>query len=90
MDKAKRAWTSTLKNQCDKYGPNDIPCFSMINRWGGTSIGVTAHETFTKGFELARGNRTTVGPYEADYSNGSQLRKAIEAAINEIGNEISS
>ena len=70
--------------------PNDIPCFSMIKRQGGTSIGVTSHETFTKGFELARGNRTTVGPYEADYNEGSQLRKAIEAAINEIGNNISS
>jgi len=67
---------------------NDIPCFSMIKRWGGTTIGVTPLKTFKKGFELARGNRTTVGPYDADYNDGSQLRKAIEAAINEIGNDI--
>ena len=69
---------------------NDIPCFSMLKKQGGTSIGVTSHETFTKGFELARGDRTTVGPYDADYNEGSQLRKSIEAAINSIGNNISS
>lgn len=69
---------------------NDIPCFSMLKKQGGTSIGVTSQDSFAKGFELARGDRTTVGPYDADYNEGSQLRKAIESAINEIGNKISS
>lgn len=68
--------------------PNDIPCFSMIKKLGGTSIGVTQHETFTREFELARGDRYTAGPYEADYTKGSQLRKIIDAAINRIGKDI--
>lgn len=33
------------------------------------------------GYQLAKGNRTTIGPYSPDYRNGSDMRRALEAAI---------
>ena len=60
-------------------GPSDIPCFSMIIANGGDGIGVT--EKIAKGYELAKGKRTTTGPYSPDYRSGSDMRKTLEAAI---------
>ncbi len=60
-------------------GPSDIPCFSMITANGGDGIGVT--EKTRKGYELAKGRRTTTGPYSPDYRSGSDMRRALEAAI---------
>jgi hypothetical protein len=60
-------------------GPSDIPCFSMITASGGDGIGVT--EKIAKGYELAKGKRTTTGPYSPDYRTGSDMRRALEAAI---------
>ena len=68
--------------------PNDIPSFSMVQRMGGTSVGVSGEDTFRKGFELAKGSRTTVGPYSADYSDTSELRKSLESAILKLSNDI--
>lgn len=68
--------------------PNDIPSFSMVDKMGGTSVGVSGENTFRKGFELAKGKRTTVGPYSADYSTNSELRKALESAILKLSNDI--
>lgn len=68
--------------------PNDIPSFSMVQRLGGTSVGVSGEDTFRKGFELAKGNRTTVGPYSADYSDTSELRKSLESAVLKLANDI--
>ena len=66
---------------------NDIPCFSMVQRMKGTSFGITGGK-FRKGFELAKGNRTTVGPYTADYTKNSDLRKVLGSAINNIADKI--
>lgn len=68
--------------------PNDIPSFSMIQRMGGTSVGVSGEGTFRKGFELAKGNRTTVGPYSADYSSTSELRKSLESAVLKLASDM--
>lgn len=60
-------------------GPSDIPCFSMIADYGGDGIGVA--EKPTKGYELAKGKRTTTGPYSPNYQRDSDMRRALEAAI---------
>lgn len=67
-------------------GPSDIPCLSPVVGNGGIGIGVSApFGTFKKGYELARGKRTTVGPYTANYKKGSDMRKVLEEAIFRIG-----
>ena len=70
-------------------GPSDIPCLSAITAGEGTAIGVTSPSgTFQKGYELARGHRITVGPYTANYSKGSDMRKVLEETILRIGLQI--
>lgn len=70
-------------------GPSDIPCLSAITNNGGTGIGVSApFGSFEKGYELARGNRITLGPYTANYQKGSDIRKVLEETILRIGLEI--
>ena len=68
--------------------PNDIPCFSMVQKMNGISVGVTGEKTFHKGFELAKGKRTTVGPYSTNYAKGSELRKVLDAAIHKLAKDI--
>ena len=60
-------------------GPSDIPCFSMIKQLGGHAIGVMPPEDkeLRRPYELARGQRLTVGPYTADYRDGSDLFKMV-------------
>ena len=67
--------------------PNDIPCFSLVQRMGGICFGVTGGK-FHKGFELAMDDRITVGPYTADYTKNSELRKVLGSAINNIADKI--
>jgi len=69
-------------------GPSDIPCFSAIRGYGGNCIGIVGKDSAVKGYELARGKRTTVGPYSRDYRNGSDLRMMLETIINKIGYQI--
>ena len=67
-------------------GPSDIPCLSPVVGNGGIGIGVSApFGTFRKGYELAQGKRITVGPYTANYTKGSDMRKVLEEAIFRIG-----
>ena len=67
--------------------PNDIPCFAMLKKMGGICFGVTGGK-FRKGFELAMDDRITVGPYTADYTKNSELRKVLGSAINKIADKI--
>ena len=69
-------------------GPSDIPCFSAIRGYGGNCIGIVGKDSAFKGYELARGKRTTVGPYSRDYRKGSDLRMMLETIINKIGYQI--
>jgi len=67
---------------------NDIPCFSMLNKKHGHTISIDPIDQFHKGFQLTRGNRTRYGPYTSNYSEGSELRKALSFAINSIASNI--
>lgn len=69
-------------------GPSDIPCFTAIRNYDGNCIGIVGQTTVHKGYELARGKRTTVGPYSNNYSKGSDLRLVLEAIINQVGYQI--
>jgi len=68
--------------------PGDIPCFSMIRGYGGNCIGIIGKNTVHKGFELARGKRTTVGPYSRNYKKESDLRLVLDTIVKKIGYEI--
>lgn len=66
-------------------GPSDIPSLSPIVRNGGIGIGaIPPFGNARKGYELARGKRITVGPYTANYSKKSDMRKVLEETILRI------
>jgi hypothetical protein len=66
-------------------GPSDIPCLSPVMRGGGIGIGASAPSgTFRKGYELARGQRITLGPYTSNFKRGSDMRKVLEEALLRI------
>ena len=69
-------------------GPSDIPCFSAVKSLGGNCISIVGRDTVNKGYELARGKRTTVGPYTSNYRNGSDLRLMLDTIINKVGYQI--
>ena len=69
-------------------GPNDIPCFSAIKGYGGNCIGIIGNETAHKGYQLARGKRTTVGPYSRNYTKKSDLYLVLETIIKKVGYDI--
>lgn len=64
-------------------GPTDIPCFSTIYQNGGKTIGVLKYEKKSgnkivdkrRAWAIARGDRdrATLGPYQPDYTKGSDL-----------------
>jgi phosphoglycolate phosphatase-like HAD superfamily hydrolase len=67
-------------------GPSDIPCFSLVVSNGGNGIGVL--KSSRRAYELARGRRTTVGPYTPDYRPGTDMRRMIKEVIQDIGHNI--
>lgn len=71
-------------------GPSDIPCFSMIKSLGGHAIGVMRSDDreLRKPYELARGQRLTVGPYTADYRPASDLYRMLDRLIRGIADDI--
>ena len=71
-------------------GPSDIPCFSMIRHLGGKAIGVMPPDDLElrKPYELAEGNRLTVGPYTADYREGTDLFKMMARIVTGIADSI--
>ena len=71
-------------------GPTDIPCFSMIRHLGGKAIGVMTpgDVELRKPYELAEGNRLTVGPYTADYRDESDLFKMMMRVVTSIAESI--
>ena len=71
-------------------GPSDIPCFSMIRHLGGKAIGVMPPDDIElrKPYELAEGNRLTVGPYTADYQEGTDLFKMMMRIVTVIADSI--
>ena len=71
-------------------GPSDIPCFSMLKSQGGHAIGVIPPDDsdLRKPYELATGQRLTVGPYGADYRAGSDLFRMLLRIVEGIGDSI--
>lgn len=71
-------------------GPSDIPCFSMIKTLGGSVVGVMPPDDreLTKPYELAQGERLTIGPYTADFSDGSDLFKMLARYVDGIAANI--
>ena len=71
-------------------GPSDIPCFSMIKSLGGSVVGVMPPEDsdLSKPYELAQGERLTIGPYTADYSDGTDLYKMLSRYVDGIADSI--
>jgi len=71
-------------------GPSDIPCFSMIKAQHGHAIGVIPPDDYDlrKPFELATGQRLTVGPYGADYRDGSDLFRMLCRIVESISGDI--
>ena len=72
-------------------GPTDIPCFSMIQKFGGTTFGLMGEtpKELRKGLKIAQGSRFTVGPYSQNYNDGSDLRKMLDTVIEELCTKIS-
>ena len=71
-------------------GPSDIPCFSMIRKLGGKAIGVWPPDDMElkRPYELAAGDRLTVGPYAADYQDGSDLYRMLWRIVEGIADSI--
>ena len=71
-------------------GPSDIPCFSMIKYSKGHAIGVMPPEDLDlrRPYELARGERLTVGPYTSDYRESSDLFKMLWRIVESVATSI--
>lgn len=72
-------------------GTSDVPCFAMLNREGGTAIGVYKEggtpEDWARSYYSSRGERVTnLAP--ANYEEGSELMDSIVLAIESIGKKI--
>ena len=62
-------------------GPSDIPCFSMIEKLGGTSIAIDSKDEWSKKWEYELRNRK-MESFKPDYTQNSELRKKLESIIN--------
>jgi hypothetical protein len=70
-------------------GPSDIPCFSLLKNNKGYGIGVMEKKSASKAWQLAKGGRTTVGPYQRNYTESSMLRTMINQTVKDISKKIS-
>lgn len=74
-------------------GPTDIPCFSIIQQSGGTTIGVLKYKKERgeiildkwRTWAIVRGGRTTLGPYLPDYRKDSDLYIILQNAVEKVG-----
>ncbi len=74
-------------------GPTDVPCFTVMNRFGGHSIAVynpgdDSRVSFRKAFQLSGPADRIKYIAPADYRGGSHLRLILEEMISEIANRI--
>lgn len=83
-------------------GQTDIPAFSLINRYGGTSIAVYREEknsdgtineiattkTYDAGYKLAIESKRAQQLLNADYSSGKPLKMALMHCVRKISKRI--
>ena len=70
-------------------GMTDVPCFSLIKRFGGTTIAVYDAQnsnTFGKAWEFIKDERVN-NLHSANYTKGSDLYNSLVMAIKEINNK---
>jgi phosphoglycolate phosphatase-like HAD superfamily hydrolase len=77
-------------------GPTDIPCFSTIQKSGGKTVGILKY--LSKGravivdkrraWAIARGERATLGPFNPDYTESSDLYTNLVLQIERVGLDI--
>jgi hypothetical protein len=77
-------------------GPTDIPCFSAVQAYGGKTVGIL--KTIRKSgkitvdkkraWAIARGERTTLGPFQPDYRETSDLYVNLIVQIERVGLDI--
>jgi len=71
-------------------GTSDIPCFAMLNREGGTAIGVYKDgtpEDWAKNYQPSQGERV-INLAPADYSEDSELMRSLMLAVESICKKI--
>ena len=61
-------------------GPSDIPCFSMIEKLGGTSIAINSKDQWSKNWEYELRNRD-MDSFKPDYTDGSELMERLSDVI---------
>ncbi len=61
-------------------GPSDIPCFSMIEKLGGTSIAIDSKDEWSKNWEYELRSRK-MDSFKPDYSESGELRKKLESIL---------
>jgi len=71
-------------------GPTDIPCFAIMSDSGGRTLAVydpTNLSSFNSGMQLRKAERVEELA-EANYQNGSHLRRLLEYMVREIADRI--
>ena len=64
-------------------GPSDIPCFSMIEKLGGTSIAIDSKDQWSKKWEYELRSRK-MNSFKPDYTKNSDLFNEIISKISKI------
>ena len=64
-------------------GPSDIPCFSMIEKLGGTSMAIDSKDEWSKKWEYELRNRK-MESFKPDYTQNSKLMKKLESIISNL------
>lgn len=77
-------------------GPTDIPCFSAVQQYGGTTVGVLKYQKKAgkvildkwRTWAIARGDRATLGPFLPDYRENSGLSINLQMQVERVGLDI--
>ncbi|MGB8652870.1 MAG: HAD family hydrolase [Mycobacteriales bacterium] len=68
-------------------GPSDVPVFSVVNKFGGKTLGVWTDNNFDGVMTLQEQGRIG-GAFEADYSEGQPADRWLMRALKQLADEI--